>query len=504
MLRLTLAQVRAHVGRLVASCLGIIIAVAFIVATLVLTETSRITVLEAVGARYVDTAAVVTPTGSAQTPESNQQEATPGNAAQTSELVDALTRVTGVTAVSAETQSLVDVEVPGSSGTQFAVVESVPSAAELQWHELASGRLPTTPGEVAVSARVGAALGDTLRVTAYGVEAQQPGTTAEPEPVVEDVIVVGVVDLGSDPTANVQGRLFATPDQVAAWGGVEPFEFRIAAAAGADLERLLVEITGAVRERGSSAAVVTGEQAAELRTQAFTGEAAALTAILLVFAGIAVLVAGMVIANTFAVLLAQRIRELALLRCVGASARQVRRGVMSEAAITGFGASAVGVGAGICIAALTSTIIGQSQSAIPLTGLSAPPSALLLGLATGTVVTVGAAFFPARSATRVAPLAALRPSDLAPIRSKGGLLNLALGLGLFVTGVALLTGGVLIGDVLVAVGGGALSALGILLLLQRIIPPVVALAGRAAARFGGVPASLAAGNATRNPRRTAA
>lgn len=504
MLRLTLAQVRAHVGRLVASCLGIIIAVGFVVATLVLTDTSKATVLKAVGARYVDAAAVVTTATSAQPVDPAQPAPDPSSTAQTPDVAEVLAGVTGVAGVSAETQTFVEVDVAGRGGSQYASVESVATAAELQWQVLAGGRLPAASGEVAVSARVGAELGDTLRVTVYGMEAQQPGTTAEPEPVVEDVIVVGVVDLGADPTAGVQGRLFATSDQVAAWGGTDPYEYRIAAVAGTDPDNLVAQLESALREQGLSATVRTGEQAAEAQAAQFTGEAAALSTVLLVFASLAMLIAGMVIANTFSVLLAQRTRELALLRCVGASASQVRRGVLTEAAITGFGASMLGVGGGIGLAALTTTIAGQSQSAIPLEGLSVPPFAVLLGLALGTVITVLAAVFPAMSATRVAPLAALRPSDLAPIRSKRGLGNLALGLLLFGSGVAVLLFGVQVGDVPAAVGGGALSALGILLLLQRIIPPVVALAGRAAAPFGGVPASLAAGNATRNPRRTAA
>jgi putative ABC transport system permease protein len=226
--------------------------------------------------------------------------------------------------------------------------------------------------------------------------------------------------------------------------------------------------------------------------------------VLLVFGTVAVLVAGLVIANTFAVLLAQRTRELALLRCVGATARQVRRSVLGEALVTGLASSAIGVAAGIGLGAAMSALAGDGGSPIPLAGLSVPWYAPVAGVLVGTLVTLLAALAPARAATLVAPLAALRPVDPAPLRSRSGVLRLVLGLALLLPGIALMGLGVAMAAVLVALPGGVLSFLGVVLLAQRAVPPVVAAAGQLAARFGGVPAQLAAGNATRNPRRTAA
>jgi putative ABC transport system permease protein len=137
-------------------------------------------------------------------------------------------------------------------------------------------------------------------------------------------------------------------------------------------------------------------------------------------------------------------------------------------------------------------------------GESVPPYVVLIGLAVGTLTTLVAALAPARAATRVAPLAALRPADLAPLRSRGGVVRLVLGLLLVVPGIALMAVGVVVQAVLVAFAGVVLSSLGGLLLAQRAVPPVVAAAGRLFGRVGGLPARLAAGNATRNPRRTAA
>lgn len=515
MWRISFAQVRLHIGRLIASCLAIIIAIGFVVATLVLSDTTRSTMLKAVGAPYVGVAAVLRPDFT------QLQTTTDGTAAGpsvTPALVDAIAAVTGVAAVSADSATFAEVELPGRIGAQYASVESVAVAPVLQWQDLASGRLPTADGEVAVSSRLGVDTGAQLTVTTYPSEPPTPVGTDESgkagsagselpgkgSGVTEQVTVVGVVDLGSDPTADVAGRLFATAEQVTAWGGLEPIELRIAAHAEADVDALIDDVQAVMGEQGLSGTVLTGDQAAQARAAEFTRNAADLTTVLLVFAALALLIAGMVIANTFAVLLAQRTRELALLRCVGASASQIRRGVLVEAALTGLGASAIGVGVGVGLAWLTSRIAGGVDRAIPLEGLSVPAYAVLLGLGLGTLVTLLAALLPAAAATRVAPLAALRPADRAPLRSSGGLLQLALGVGLFLPGVAVLGYGVSIADPLIAVGGGCLSGLGTLLLLQRVIPPVVALAGRTVARLGGLPASLAAGNAARNQRRTAA
>jgi putative ABC transport system permease protein len=255
---------------------------------------------------------------------------------------------------------------------------------------------------------------------------------------------------------------------------------------------------------GAGVTVRTGTEQAAAAATALTGDADWLTAILLVFATVAVLVAGLVIANTFAVLLAQRTRDLALLRCIGATAAQVRRSVLAEAVLTGLAASALGVLAGIGLSAAVSAVAGATDSPIPLAGISVPVYAVLAGLAVGTLTTLLAALAPARASTRVAPLAALRPVDPAPLRSRGGVLRLVLGLLLLVPGIGLMALGVVGAAVLLALAGGVLSFLGVVLLAQRAVPPVVAAIGRLLGRVGGVPGRLAAGNAIRNPRRTAA
>lgn len=469
MLFVLVAQVRAHAARLLASTLAIVLAVGFVVATLVLNETSRVTLLTAAAAEYVGTDAVVI-----------SNDGSPAPTAMVGDLA-------AVQAVSAEFETLVQVTMPGGSGPGYLQVESVAPDPALRWQRLSAGVLPDTAGQVAVSERVGARVGDVLEVISYARGGARSTT---------EVSVVGVVDLGSDPTAGLSGRAFVTPEQARHWGAPEPIELRVT---GED--DLLPALRSALA--GGPFEVRTGIEQAELEAAELTGDQVQLTGALLVFAAVAVLVAALVIANTFTVLLAQRTRELALLRCVGGTAAQIRRGLLGEALLTGLLGSAVGVLTGVAAAAGIIALAG-ADSPVPLSGVSVPAYAVFAGLTVGTVVTLLSALVPARAATRVVPLAALRPVDPAPFRSRHGVLRLVSGLVLLLPGIGLLALGVADADVLLAVAGGAISFLGVVLLAQRAVPPVVAGGGRLLSRVGGVPAELAAGNAARHPRRTAA
>ncbi|WP_432526217.1 ABC transporter permease [Kineococcus mangrovi] len=484
---MTLAQVRAHGARVAASCLAIVIAVGFVVATLSLEATARNGVLQSIGAQYTSSAAVVQLEGTGAGPDG--EDLLPV-------LRDRLAALPGVAAVAADRSAHVSVRLPGRTGATTAVVSAVSPDGALRWERVSAGRLPTGADEVAVSDRLDVPVGSTVAVTTY------PASSADgaaPDPVTREVTVVGTVDLAGDPRAGLSPRLFAPGTTVTAWGGTSVDQLRVAASPGQDV---LGAVTAAVS--GEPVSVLSGTAAAQEVADSSTGDAASLTSVLLVFGAVAVLVAGLVIANTFAVLLAQRTRELALLRCVGADRGQVGRGVLLEAAAVGLLASAAGVLAGCGLAAAVAGLAGRAGSPLPLGDVVVPPTAVATGLVLGTVVTVVAAAAPARAATRVAPLAALRPVPAAPVGSRAGLLRLVAGLVLAVPATAALVLLAGRGDLLPAVGAGAVSFLGFLLLAQRLVPAAVALAGRPFRRLGGVPARLAAGNAVRNPRRTAA
>ncbi|SCX41123.1 putative ABC transport system permease protein [Klenkia marina] len=468
--RVLLAQVRANAGRLVASMTAIVIAVAFVVATLVLNQTAKSTVLDAVGAQYTGTDYVLSSTESDDLADQ----------------ADAVAAVPGVTAVAPDWDTSLQTVLPGTTGARYVSVGAVADAPELRWQQLTAGSFPTGPGEIALSADSDVAVGDRVPFTTYDAEGAE---------LTGDLTVTGLVDVSGSITGGLYTQGFVTPAQIQQWNG---WATELLVAGDPDP----VALQAAIATRAVT--LQTGTEAAEAKAAALTGGSNALAVVLLVFATVAVLVAGLVIANTFAVLLAQRTRELALLRCVGATSAQIRRSVLGEALVTGIAASVLGVLGGIGLAAGVSALAGALDSPIPLSGVSVPWLAVVSGLVVGVVTTLVAALAPARAATRVAPLAALRPTDAAPLRSRSGVLRLVLGLLLFVPGAALLVWGAAVSEVLVALPGGVLSFLGAILLAQRAVPPVVAAAGRLLGRAGGVPGRLAAGNATRNPRRTAA
>ncbi|WP_432511765.1 FtsX-like permease family protein [Kineococcus sp. SYSU DK001] len=487
---MTLAHLRAHGARVVASCLAVVIAVGFVVATLSLNATAGEAVRQGVGAQFTGSDVVVEP------------EDEFGEDRTLDTLRTTLADLPQVAALTADRTAYVALRLPGRSGSTYAQADGTGTAASLQWQRLSAGRLPATAGEVAVSDRVDVPLGTSIALTHDPVVppgGDTGGTAEPPAPVTETVTVVGTVDLTGDPRAGVTPRVFGTDEAVTSWGGTSVRRVRIAAAGGQDA---LAAVTAATA--GLPVTVSTGQDAAQRVADSYTGQAAGITTVLLAFAAIAVLVAGLVIANTFAVLLAQRTRELALLRCVGAERRQVRRSVLGEALAVGVLASAVGVLAGAGLARAVAAVAGRVESPIPLTDVVLPPSAVLVGLVLGTAVTVLAAAVPVRHATRVAPLAALRPVDVAPAGSPASRVRLVLGVLTAVPATAALVFFAVGGDLLPAVAAGAVSFLGFLLVAQRLVPAAVALAGRPFHRLGGVPARLAAGNSVRNPRRTAA
>ncbi len=224
---------------------------------------------------------------------------------------------------------------------------------------------------------------------------------------------------------------------------------------------------------------------------------------MLIFALIALFVGSFIIYNTFSILVAQRTRENALLRAIGASRRQVSRSVVIEAFVIGVIASVVGLVAGIAVAAGLKALLAGFGMDVPATGLVVSSGTVLWSLLLGTLVTVFAAWFPARRGSKVPPIAAMR--DVAIEHEGRPRLRLfAAGL-LTVLGVISLFAGLFgKGDsALQLVGLGAvLTILGVAGLGPLVARPVSAVLGRPVAAAKGVTGELARGNAMRNPRRT--
>jgi putative ABC transport system permease protein len=225
---------------------------------------------------------------------------------------------------------------------------------------------------------------------------------------------------------------------------------------------------------------------------------------LLVFAGIALFVGAFLIFNTFSITVAQRTREFALLRALGASGRQVMTSVVIEALIVGIVAAAVGLGAGLLIAMGLNAMLEAFGIDLPQASLQLQVRTIIVSLILGVVTTVVSAVIPARRAARISPMEALRES--APVFYRGSTRRFVLGVLLTLVGIGILFVGLFaeVEQELTYLGvGAAVIFLGAATLAPIFARPIASGAGSMLHRIFAVPGRLAQQNATRNPKRTA-
>jgi putative ABC transport system permease protein len=365
---------------------------------------------------------------------------------------------------------------------------------EVGFVELRAGRGPRAPGEVAISAGLAEQgnfkLGDQL-----GVLTLQPRRT---------FTLVGIFgytggrdSLGAETrvafTEPVAQRLMLgrpgtySVINVSAQQGVSPTELR-----------------GAIQAAlGGGYSVRTRQQVADDQASDVTGFLGFLRVFLLGFAGVTLFVGVFLILNTFSILVAQRTRELALLRSLGASRGQVLRSVLVEAVVVGLVAATLGLFAGLGVAALLRAVMQAARGVrLPDAGLTLPVAAIVASYLVGVLVTVIAALPPALRASRVPPVAAMRDAatpdkPLTALTIAGALPTLA---GVAAIGAALFGG---LGDATPAalLGGVLMTFVGVAMLTPAISRPAVALLGRALS--WSMPGKLGRRNSARNPRRTA-
>ena len=256
----------------------------------------------------------------------------------------------------------------------------------------------------------------------------------------------------------------------------------------------------------ADAEVLTGtDAAAQISTQVQSGFAF-FRQILTVFAGIALLVGVFVISNTFAILVAQRTRQLALLRAIGASRGQVLGSVLLEAVLVGVVAAVIGLGAGVLLARGVIALLDAVGADLPTATLIVRPVTVVAALVVGIVVTIVAALVPAVRATRVAPLAALR--DVAVDRAGSSRTRFLVGLGVLALGSFLLSAAWRSGGAtssLKSVGLGAVMVLvGSIVIGPVLTAPTLRILGFPLPRLKGITGKLATENAARSPKRTSA
>jgi putative ABC transport system permease protein len=257
----------------------------------------------------------------------------------------------------------------------------------------------------------------------------------------------------------------------------------------------------------SVATVRTGTQQAQSDSQDIKDNLSFLRTLLFVFAGIALFVGAFLIANTFSITVAQRVREFALLRMIGASGRQVLRAVVGEALVIGFLASVVGFLAGFGIAPGLKGLFSLFGADLPSRGIVLETRTVVVSLLLGTLITLVSALAPAVRATRVPPIAALQEAASLP-QGRAARWRTPIAAAVAAIGVAILClglfGSASGGSAAGLVGAGAAVVfIGTGLLASHAVRPLSLAVGLPLERLRGVSGRLARENAARNPRRTA-
>jgi ABC-type antimicrobial peptide transport system permease subunit len=250
---------------------------------------------------------------------------------------------------------------------------------------------------------------------------------------------------------------------------------------------------------------ITGQQAIDERAKSVKDILDLLSRFVLAFAILSIFVGSFIIFNTFTMLVAQRTRELALLRAVGASRSQTTRLVIGEATGVALLGSTLGLGLGVVLAVVLRKVFSMVGNDLPAGELTVPTSAAIWSYAVGMTVTLVAAYLPARRAARIPPVAALRDDVALPSRSLrfmavSGSLLLAGGVAMMIAGFS--TSGST--SLYLAGGGAAVAFIGIAVLNPIVSKPMTRVIGWPLERIFGTVGKLSRGNAQRNPRRTAA
>jgi putative ABC transport system permease protein len=325
-------------------------------------------------------------------------------------------------------------------------------------------------------------------------------TVLVPQPV--PMTVVGIATFGSsDSMAGTTFSAFTTQEaQQLLLGGRDELTGVLVRGEPGVSQRALVEQLRPALAAGVTA--ITGHQlTAEQQDDVNSSFIGFFETVLLVFAAVALLVAAFSIYNAFAMVTAQRTRESALLRAIGASRRQVLVSAATQGLVVGAVASVAGGAAGIGLAAGLYALMGAAGFGLPEAGLAIQPTALALAAAVGVAVAVPASLAPAVRASRVRPLAAMREgtedvTGPSRVRSWSGVVAVAAGVALVVSG-ALDRSFALVGP------GAVLTLIGLVLLGPAVARPTSALLGTPATALRGATGSLARRNAMRNPRTTA-
>ncbi|MFI1657768.1 ABC transporter permease [Streptomyces sp. NPDC020472] len=497
-LKTSLRNFFAHKGRMALSAVAVLLSVAFVSGTLVFTDTMNTTFDKLFASTASDV--TVSPKGVAgddEIPQNGRPESLPAS------LVEKVRKVEGVKDAQGSVTSM-SVTVVDAKNQNVGPTGGAPTIAvnwspyELRSVELASGHEPRGPTDVVVDAGTAEKhhlrIGDTLRTIAVTGD-----LTARISGIVEFKVTNPGATVVYFDTATAQRGLLGkeglfTQVMVDAKPGVgdDALKAEVAAALGADAKHYKLHTAAEVADAGR---------------EDIAGFLDVMKYAMLGFAGIAFLVGIFLIVNTFSMLVAQRTREIGLMRAIGSSRRQVNRSVLVEALLLGLVGSVAGVAAGVGLAVGLMKIMSSMGMELSTRDLTVAWTTPAVGLALGIVVTVLAAYVPARRAGKVSPMAALRDAGT-PADGKAGRVRGVLGTVLTGAGAAALVAAARAAEAgpgsLWLGLGVVLSLLGFVVVGPLLAGGVVRALGAVVLRIFGPVGRMAERNALRNPRRTGA
>ena len=494
MLKTTLRNILGHRLRLLTTGLAVALGVAFMAGTLVLTATVQRTFEDLFNNAYAKTDALVRSEASFEA-NGLEQRARIDESVQ-----DLLTAVEGVDTVQPDVWGYA--QVVGRDGDPIGNPGMGPPTVGANWSDealntwdLVEGAAPEADDEVVLDKRVadeaGYGVGDRATVLVVGAPIE--------------VTISGIATFGgADSPGGASFVMFTTEAAQQNVGEVGKVDSISLAAEEGVSQQELVDRIDEVLPAGLEA--VTGKTITEENQDAMAEALGFFNTFMLVFAFVALLVGGFMIFNTFFITVAQRTRQNALLRAVGATRRQVLVSILLEALAIGVIASLVGLAAGVGVAAALKALLSAFGLDIPAGGIVFGVGTAIVSFSAGVLITLVAALSPARKAGKVPPVAAMRDIE-ASSSGYGSKERVIVGLVVLAAGVGALLYGLLArpSNALSIVGGGALLVFfGVSILGRTISLPLSRVIGLPLPRFRGIAGQLARENAMRNPKRTAA
>lgn len=491
MWKATIASLRAHRLRLGLTALSIVLGVAFVTGTLIFTDTLHNTFDQLFGGVYGKISVQVR-----QPSPVTDQFGDKAFIPMPMSVLPAVADLPGVAAsegsVSGFAQLVDKHDKAITTNGAPTIGASYGHVPEISGFSLAAGHAPHGPGQVVIDKgtadKYGFNVGDPIEILFQGPP--------------ERFTVVGIVKFGkADGLGGATVAEFDLPVAQQLLNRVGVFDaVNLLAQPGVSPATLQATVS---KHLPPGYQTVTGAQLAKENADQVNKNLSVVTDFLLVFALVSLFVGSFIILNTFSILVAQRTRELALFRALGARRRQVLFATMIEAAAVGLVAAVLGVGVGALLAIGLQDIFKAVGATIPSYGLVFKPRTAIVGLVVGIGVSLLASFNPARRAARVPPVAALGATIAEPRQTP--VRRTAIGAAGLVLGVSVMLLGLFASHQAAEVGIGiAIAFLGVATLAPIVARPAAGLIGQPLRRLSGVAGGLARQNAMRNPRRTAA